>query len=124
MKRQRAQALVEFAFIATLFFLLFFVVLDGGRAIYAWTAVAEAAREGAHAAELTQSTDAQIKSAITAHTSLLGDLASTTTITPTPTRIAGQTVTITVTYQYRTLTPLLSQFGPITFTSRTVVVAE
>jgi Flp pilus assembly protein TadG len=124
MKRQRAQALVEFAVISTLFFLLFFVVLDGGRAIYAWSTVAEAAREGAHAAEITGATDAQIKSAITAHTGLLGDLSSTTTITPTPTRLAGQTVTITVTYQYRTVTPLLSRFGPITFTSTTVVVAE
>lgn len=124
MRRQGAQALVEFALIASLFFLLFFVVLDGGRAIYSWTTVAEAAREGAHAAELTDSTDAQIRSAITAHTGLLGDLASSTTITPTPTRTAGQMVTITVTYQYRTVTPLLSKFGPITFTATTVVVVE
>lgn len=124
MKIQRAQAMVEFAAIATLFFLLAFVVLDGGRAIYSYATVAEAAREGAHIAETTDSTDAQIRSAITGHTGLLGDLGSAATITPTPSRTAGQTVTITVTYVYRPVTPLLSAFGPITFTSTTVVVAE
>jgi Flp pilus assembly protein TadG len=116
--------MVEFAAISTVFFLLFFIVLDGGRALYAYATVAEAAREGAHAAELTESTDAQIRTQINSHSALLGDLGSTATITPTPIRGAMQTVTITVTYQYRTVTPLLSQFGPITFTSTTVVVVE
>lgn len=124
MRVQRGQALVEFAAIATVFFLFFFVVLDGGRAIYSWATVAEAAREGAHQAELTDSTDAQIRSAITAHTGLLGDLGATATITPSVTRVPAQTVSVTVTYTWRTVTPLLSNFGPITFTSTTVVIAE
>jgi Flp pilus assembly protein TadG len=123
-RAQGAQAMVEFAAISFVFFLLFFIVLDGGRALYAYATVAEAAREGAHAAELTESTDAQIRTQINSHSALLGDLGSTATITPTPIRGAMQTVTITVTYQYRTVTPLLSQFGPMTFTSRTVVVVE
>lgn len=124
MKRQKAQALVEFASIATLFFLLFFVILDGGRLIYTWATVSEAAREGAHAAEITDSTDANIRSAINAHTGLLGDLGTGATITPSGSRNANQTVTVTVTYTFRTVTPLLSQFGAITFTSTTVVIAE
>lgn len=124
MKRQRAQALVEFAFIASLFFLLFFVILDGGRLIYTWVTLNEAAREGAHAAEITDSTDANIRSAINAHTGLLGDLGTGATITPSGSRTANQTVTVTVTYTFRTVTPLLSQFGGITFTSTTVVIAE
>jgi Flp pilus assembly protein TadG len=124
MKGQGGQAMVEFAAVSIVFFLLFFIILDGGRALYAYATVAEVAREGAHQAEMTETTDAQIRSAINAHSALLGDLGSTATITPSGTRIAMQTVTITVTYQYRTVTPLLSQFGPINFTSTTVVVVE
>jgi Flp pilus assembly protein TadG len=124
MKRQRGQAMVEFAGVSIIFFLLFFIILDGGRALYAYATVAEVVREGAHQAEMTETTDAQIRAAINSHAALLGDLGSTATITPSGTRIAMQTVTITVTYQYRTVTPLLSGFGPINFTGRTVVVVE
>ena len=116
--------MIEFSAISIIFFLLFFIILDGGRALYAYTTVAEVAREGAHQAEMTETTDAQIRAAINAHSALLGDLGSTALITPSGSRTAMQTVTITVTYQYRTVTPLLSQFGPITFTGRTVVVVE
>jgi Flp pilus assembly protein TadG len=123
-RAQRAQALIEFALIGTLFFLLFFVVLDGGRAVYSWATVAEVAREGAHAAELTDSTDAQIRTAINSHSGLLGDVGTGATITPSGSRNPNQTVTVTVTYTFRIITPLLSQFGPITMTSTTVVIAE
>lgn len=124
MKRQRGQAMVEFAGVSIIFFLLFFIILDGGRALYAFATVAEVAREGAHQAQMTETTDAQIRDAINSHAALLGDLGSTATITPSGSRTAMQNVTITVTYQYRTATPLLSQFGPINFTSSTVVVVE
>lgn len=124
MRRQRAQGMVEFAVMGALLFLLFFVILDGGRAINAYQTLCEAAREGAHAAELQDSTDAQIRSAINAHSGLLGDVGSTATITPTGTRTASQTVTITITYQFRMITPMLSQFGPINLSATTVVVVE
>ena len=124
MRGQRAQGLVEFAAISTLLLLLFFVILDGGRAIYAWATVAEAVREGAHQAEMVESTDAQVRAAINGHTGLLGDLGAGATITPVFPRTANQTVTITVSYTWRTVTPLLSQFGPVTFSSTTVVIAE
>ena len=124
MKRQRAQGTVEFALIGVVFLLFFFVVVDGGRAVYSFQTVAEAARQGAHAAEMTDSTDAQIRAAINAHTGFLGDLGTGATITPTPTRNFNHTVSITVTYQFRMIAPLLSSFGPITFTSTTVVIAE
>ena len=116
--------MVEFAGVSIIFFLLFFIILDGGRALYTWATVAEVVREGAHQAEMTETTDPQIRSAINAHAGLLGDLGSTATITPSGSRTAMQTVTITVTYQYRTVTPLLSSFGPINFTASTVVVVE
>jgi Flp pilus assembly protein TadG len=116
--------MVEFAVISVLLFLVFFVVLDGGRAINAYQTVAEAAREGIHAAELQDSTDAQIRTAINAHSGLLGDLGTNSTISPVSTRTATQTVTVTVTYQFRMITPLLSQFGPINFSTTTAVTVE
>jgi Flp pilus assembly protein TadG len=124
MKRQRAQALVEFGLISFVLFLMFFIILDGGRAVYSWQTVSEAAREGAHTAELTDSTDAQIRTAINSHSGLLGNIGSTATITPTPTRTALATVTITTTYQFQFVTPFLRGFGPITLTGHTVVIAE
>lgn len=124
MKRQDAQAMVEFALIGTVFLLFFFVIMDGGRAIYSYLTVSESARQGAHIAEMTDSTDANIRSAINSHTGFLGDLGTSATITPTPTRSSNQTVSVTVTYQFWMITPLLRQYGPITFTSTTVVVAE
>jgi Flp pilus assembly protein TadG len=123
-KLQRGQGMVEFAAISIIFFLLFFVILDGGRALYAYATIEESVREGAHQAQLTETTDAQIRAAINAHSGLLGDLGSTATITPSGSRNALQTVTISTTSQYRTGTPLLSQFGPINLTGRVVVVVE
>jgi Flp pilus assembly protein TadG len=122
--RQRAQGSVEFALVASVLFLFFFVILDGGRLIYTYQTVAEAAREGAHQAEIIESTDANIRTAISAHSGLLGDLGSTATISPTPARTAKSNVTVTVTYQWKPVTPMLNQFGPINFTASTVVVAE
>jgi Flp pilus assembly protein TadG len=123
MRRQRAQALVEFALISIVFFLLFFAVIDGGRMIYTYQTVAEAARQGAHQAEMTDSTDAQIRTSINQHTGLLGDLGTGATITP-ATRNSNQTTSVTVTYQFQFIDPLLKSFGPITFTSTTTVIAE
>ncbi len=121
---QPGHALVEFTLAGILGMLLFFVILDGGRVIYSYLTVGEVTCEGAHEAELLDSTDAQIRSSINAHSGLLGDLASTATISPAGTRTAGQTVTVSVTYTYRFVTPLLNQFGPITFTAQRVVVVE
>ena len=124
MRRQHAQTMVEFALISIVFLLLFFVVIDGGRMIYSYETVAEAARNGAHIAEMTDSTDPNIRSAVNAHTGFLGDLGTGATINPTPTRNPNQTVSVTVTYSFQFITPLLRTFGPLTFSSTTTVVAE
>jgi Flp pilus assembly protein TadG len=46
-RRSRGQALVEFALVVPLFFLLVFGLIDLGRAIYVNNSMAEASREGA-----------------------------------------------------------------------------
>ncbi len=124
MTRQRGQAMVEFALIGILLLLLFFVLIDGARAVYAYQTVGEATREGLHSGELIQSSDAQIRTAINSHSGYLGPLGNSATITPATNRTIGANVTITVTYQYRMITPFLGGFGPINISSTSATVVE
>lgn len=50
MKRQDGAAAVEFAIVATLFFVLVFGVIDFGFGLWSWNSTANAAREGARKA--------------------------------------------------------------------------
>jgi hypothetical protein len=52
MKRRRAQALVEFAFVFPIFLLLVLVLLDLGRAVWQYNTLADVARQAAHQREL------------------------------------------------------------------------
>jgi hypothetical protein len=53
--RPAGQALVEFALVLPIFLLMFFGVLDGGRAVYMDTVVSQAAREAARVAAVEAS---------------------------------------------------------------------
>src|SRR6478736_3195539 len=53
---QRSQALVEFALVSPLFFLVMFTAIDISRLLYAYTAISSAARDGARTASLSGST--------------------------------------------------------------------
>ena len=59
---QRSQALVEFALVSPVFFLVMFTAIDISRLLYAYTAISSAARDGARTASLSGSTysDCQI----------------------------------------------------------------
>ena len=59
---QRSQALVEFAVVSPLFFLVIFSAIDISRLLYAYTAISSAARDGARTASFTGSfySDCQI----------------------------------------------------------------
>jgi Flp pilus assembly protein TadG len=124
MNRERGQATVEFALVSITLLLLFFALIDGARAVYTYQTVGEAARVGAHSAELVNSSDAQIRASIDSHSGYLGGLGASATISPASSRVVGQTVTLSVKYQFRTITPFLSQLGPTTISSQTTVVVE
>ena len=51
-KRQRSQALVEFALISPLFLFIMFSAIDISRLLYTYTAISSAARDGARTASL------------------------------------------------------------------------
>ena len=61
-RSQRSQALVEFALVSPMFFLIIFTAIDISRLLYAYTAISSAARDGARTASLIGSnyTDCQI----------------------------------------------------------------
>jgi Flp pilus assembly protein TadG len=124
MRRERGQATVEFALVGILILTLYFVLIDGARLVFIYQTVGEASREGAHTGQLINSSDDQIRAAIAAHSGYLGPLASTAIFSPEVTRTVGGQVSVTVHYQYRTVTPFLSQFGPLDISSTTVVVVE
>jgi len=53
-RRQRGQALVEFAFVFPLIAFLAFAFIDIGRAVFQWNTVTNAARQGARVAAVSQ----------------------------------------------------------------------
>ena len=124
MRRERGQATVEFALVGIMILLLFFVLIDAARLVFVYQTVGEAAREGAHTGQLFNSSDVQIRAAINTHSGYLGPVASTASFSPAGTRAIGGQVSVTVRYRYRTITPLLSQFGPVDISSTTTVVVE
>lgn len=120
MKRRRGQALVEFSLVSMALFLLTFLLIDGGRLVYSQTTLAEAAREGAHMAELEASSDTQVRVAINDHSGILGDLGSNASIS-TP-RLPGQPATVTVRSRLRPISPFFDQYQLDLSASTTVVV--
>jgi Flp pilus assembly protein TadG len=117
--------LVEFALVLPVLLLIICVIVDGSRLVYAYATVAEATRYGAHEAEISTSSVAQVDAQVNLHRGLLGNLGTATAVTPSASpRTPGTTVTVTVSYSYRMITPLLSAFGPVDLGQTTVVTVE
>lgn len=114
---QRGAATVEFAIVITLFMLFLLGVLDFGRGIAAYSAIAHGAREGARAGIYADTSDDQdICAALLAHTTTVPDLVCTPPQVVI-TRVGGvdhygATLTVEVNYTFRAVTPLIGQFFP------------
>lgn len=136
-RNQRGQTLVEFAAAITVFLFLIFGILDIGRAVYAYNALANAARQGARIAmvnqlEIPTSTSCdldmpvenvsdphwQVKPCTLKAAASLGLSPTAVTVaysTPPGSQLAcsstlhvGCTASVTVTYQWAPVTPLAS----------------
>ena len=68
---RRGQAMVEFALIIPIFLLMIFGILDLGRAVYAYSTLNNAAREGARVA-LVDQTESHIQAVASGHAVGLG----------------------------------------------------
>jgi Flp pilus assembly protein TadG len=137
--RGRGQSLVEFALILPILALLLFILFDFGRAVYAWTAVSNAAREGARLAIVDQGETAGISHAAQA----AADQATGLGIDPAdasevavqyrsadlaaacPARAIGCVAQVRVQYEFLAITPVIGTIvGPITLSSTTQIPIE
>ena len=105
-KRQRGQALVEFAMVLPVLILLLVGMMQFGLLFHEFLLVTHAAREGARVATLGGS-DAEIVAAVNAAATSPSD----TDIMP-ASRVRGAQVTITVTKHVALITPLFSAMFP------------
>jgi len=130
-KTQRGLAALEFAIVAPIFYLLLFVILDGGRMIMAYNSVAHVARQAVRYAvvrgtEASQdnlrfgdapATDEQLNTYLQSITASL-ELRIVTTWPAE--RNAGEVVTIMVEHDFEPVTPFLPAMT-LTSTSSTVI---
>jgi len=108
MHKQRAQTVVEFAFVAPVLIVLVLGVLGIGRAFYTYIDIANAARAGARFAT-TQSSCPSLAAVNSNVQNFVTPLAVTVAFTCTPTDSSGNTIPnayrVTITNQFDTLIP-------------------
>ena len=135
--RARGQALAEFALVIPLILLLFMAFFDFARAIYAYTAVSNAAREGGRTSIVNQYA-ADIESRASVQATALGIPASCpgaglpgvcVSYAPPDATVTCPAIaclaSVTVTYRFAPLTPIISTIWPsITLASTTKVPVE
>ncbi len=111
-KRRRGAAVVEFAVVAPVFFILVFGMIEYGRAVMVEQILTNAAREGARVAILTSATTANVTSEVTTYLSNASITGATVTISPNPpaTAAAGTTVSVTVSIPFTSVSWLPSPF--------------
>lgn len=129
MKRTaRGQSLVEFALLLPILLLLAVMLLDLGRAIYYYSVIYNAAREGARYGIIHPEDSSGIESA--ARTLTVGldqDDLSISSVLPASPAESGDVVQVIATYRFRTVTPLANMFvdgGFIDLTSRSTMYVE
>jgi Flp pilus assembly protein TadG len=124
-KREKGQALVEFALLVPIFLLLLFAIVDFGMGFYSWIEVTHAAREGARLGAV-QATSVEIEDRVYETVSLPNEATRMTVTVINAQGGPGESVEVQVDYDYDLITPLagLVQFvsgdilGPtITFSS-------
>lgn len=125
-RRQRGQALIEFALIFPIMILVIVAIFDLGRLVFAYNNITNAARTGVRVAMVDQ-TSPNARTATKNQATSLGLVDSNVTVlylasdlaSPCPTPMTLDCVAeITVTYGWDPLTPLIGNIvGPVTVTS-------
>lgn len=108
----RGQAMVEFALVAMLFFFFVMVIVDLGRGIWYYNAVANAAREGSRQAIIRSKSDNDVTTWVLAKTVGVPLSASSIVISPAAPRTAKTPVTVTVTYSFTPISPMMQSIIP------------
>jgi Flp pilus assembly protein TadG len=126
MKRASAagQSLVEVAFVLPVLLLMLLGIFDFGRAIYAYNAVSNAAREAARVAIVDQKPAVVIAEGKRAAIGLDPNAVDVTFPAP-PCALIGCTATVTVHTQWQPITPIISLiFADLDFESTTEMPIE
>lgn len=138
-QRSGGQSLVEFALVLPVLLLLFMLIFDFGRAIFAYSTLSNAAREGARVAIVDQSVVGGVPVGATEAASQAtglgldpGDAADVQVSYLLPdlsgacvTRALNCVAEVTVWYQFEPLTPMISRiFGPINLSATTQLPIE
>lgn len=141
--RGEGQALTEFALILPVLLLALMIILDFGRAIYAYNAISNAARIGGRTAIVNQ-TPTEIRARAIAQATALGIDPSSTSCPPSGTSgvciefrnatltgpctgvsTLGCVAQVTVKYSFTPFTPIIGQIlGPVPMTSQTQQAIE
>ena len=142
LQSQRGQAMVEFALVAPIFFLLLFAIIEGGRFIFYYETLNNATREGAryaivngansltcstgpHAPDTTScdETGEDVKERV--RDAALGMLGSAIDVTPVwhdpANNGRGSTITVTASFTYSSLVPIVP-LPPITVEAESSLV--
>jgi Flp pilus assembly protein TadG len=117
---RRGTAAVEFAFVAPVFFVLIFGMIEYGRAVMVQQVITNAAREGARVAILSGATTSSTTSAVSTYLTNAGISGATPSVTPDPsTATNGAAITVSVSVPYTSVSWLPSPFflGSTTLTA-------
>ena len=102
----RGQSLVEFALILPVFLLMLMGLIDGGRAVYSYNTLSNAAREGARMAIIPSNTVAVVKQTVIDKSVALKLTADDVTVSS---RTPGQPVTVSVSYRFKPVVALVAE---------------
>jgi Flp pilus assembly protein TadG len=119
------QAIVEFAIVSVAFFMMVFGTIDFGRAIYMYSQLHNAVREGARYGKMNPADTSGIKSKVIDYASGLHISDSDITVSCTGGCYAGcSDVTVSANSHFTAITQDLLGIGPITMTSSAKVNTE
>ncbi len=121
-----AQAIVEFAVVSLAFFLIVFGTIDFGRAIFMYSQLHNAVREGARAGKIDPTNATAIRNAVLKHAEGLNLSSSDITIACNNGGCSStsETVKVTAAIGFTAITQELLGIGPITLRASAEVLTE
>jgi Flp pilus assembly protein TadG len=125
-RHQAGQSLVETALVLPILLLILMGIFDFGRAVFAFNAVSNSAREAARLAIVNQNTAGVVDEGKHAAIGLDPDTIDVTfTVPDCGTVLVGCTAQVTVEHDWTALTPIIGSFiGPIQLSSTTEMRVE
>lgn len=124
-KARSGQAIVEFSIVSVAFFLMVFGTIDFGRAIYMYSQLNNAVREGARYGKMYPADTSEIKNKVTSYGNGLNVTSGDITVSCTGGCYPGcSDVTVSASMRFSAITQSFLGISPITMTSSATVEAE